>query len=150
MTTSGGYPLDLTFYQAVKGVTAASHIVKDGGSILLVAACREGLGGEEFTSMVRRSLPWDVLLDELQSGQVRVDQWQVEKLAMVARNKNLLFCLPGVDERDWRHLWGPVFRSPQQALDNLVSKLPVDASLVIIPEGPYVFAQLNALTALGV
>ena len=43
ITTSAGYPLDLTFYQAVKGVTAASHIVKPGGRILLLAACeREG------------------------------------------------------------------------------------------------------------
>lgn len=31
ITSSAGYPLDLTFYQAVKGVTAASHIVKPGG-----------------------------------------------------------------------------------------------------------------------
>ena len=28
ITTAAGYPLDLTFYQAVKGITAASHIVK--------------------------------------------------------------------------------------------------------------------------
>ena len=34
ITTSAGYPLDLTFYQAVKGITAASHIVKPGGKIL--------------------------------------------------------------------------------------------------------------------
>src|SRR4029077_19333587 len=36
ITTSAGYPLDLTFYQAIKGITAASHIVKPGGKILLV------------------------------------------------------------------------------------------------------------------
>ncbi len=44
ITTSAGYPLDLTFYQALKGVTAASHIVKPGGKILLLAACQEGVG----------------------------------------------------------------------------------------------------------
>ena len=58
ITTSGGYPLDLTFYQAVKGVTAASHVVKPGGTILLVAACSEGLGGPEFSELVRRSTDW--------------------------------------------------------------------------------------------
>ena len=143
ITTSGGYPLDLTFYQAVKGVTAAAHIVKNGGSILLVAACREGLGGEEFSAMVRRSLSSNVLLDQLEAGQVGVDQWQAEKLAMVARDKNLSFCLPGVDEQDWQHFWGPVFRTPQKALDELVSRLSANASVVVIPEGPYVFAQLG-------
>src|SRR5580765_51813 len=44
ITTSAGYPLDLTFYQAIKGITAASHIVKSGGQILLIAACDEGAG----------------------------------------------------------------------------------------------------------
>ena len=145
LTTSGGYPLDLTFYQAVKGVTAASHIVREGGSILLVAACREGIGSSEFAALVRRSLPWDALLDQLKTSSVEVDQWQAEKLAMVARKTNLSFCVPGVDEQDWKHLWGPVFHTPQQALDDLVGKLPAGASLVVIPEGPYVFSQLSEL-----
>ena len=35
ITTSAGYPLDLTFYQSLKGITAAQHIVKPGGKILL-------------------------------------------------------------------------------------------------------------------
>ena len=42
ITTAAGYPLDLTFYQAIKGVTAAAHIVRPGGRILLVAACKQG------------------------------------------------------------------------------------------------------------
>ena len=31
VTTSAGFPLDLTYYQAVKGITAALPIVKEGG-----------------------------------------------------------------------------------------------------------------------
>jgi len=30
ITTSAGYPLDLTYYQTIKGITAASHIVRQG------------------------------------------------------------------------------------------------------------------------
>ena len=56
ITTAAGYPLDLTFYQAVKGITAASHIVKPGGKILLLAACEEGVGGPEFARMICRGL----------------------------------------------------------------------------------------------
>ena len=143
ITTSGGYPLDLTFYQAVKGITAASHIVKPGGTILLVAACREGLGSPEFAGLVRRASDWRTLLDELERAPVEVDQWQAEKLAMVAEKARLSFCVPGVAGEDRRHLWGPTFETPQEAVDDLVAGLPVDASLVIIPEGPYVFSQVS-------
>ncbi len=143
ITTSGGYPLDLTFYQAVKGITAASHIVKPGGTILLVAACREGLGSPEFAGLVRRASDWRVLLDELETAPVEVDQWQAEKLAMVAEKARLSFCVPGVSAADRRHLWGPTFETPQSAVEDLVAGLPAEASLVVIPEGPYVFSQVS-------
>jgi nickel-dependent lactate racemase len=52
ITSGGGYPLDLTYYQAIKGLTAASQIVRPGGHLLLVAQCEEGLGGPEFCRMV--------------------------------------------------------------------------------------------------
>ena len=142
ITTSGGYPLDLTFYQAVKGVTAAAHIVKPGGAILLAAACREGLGSLEFSALVRRGLHWEALLDELAGAAVNVDQWQAEKLAMVARKAGLSFCVPGVPAQDRARLWGPAFADPQQAVDDLFARLPAGGSVVVIPEGPYVFTQV--------
>ncbi len=42
ITTAAGYPLDLTLYQTIKGVTAAQHIVKPGGRILVFGECAEG------------------------------------------------------------------------------------------------------------
>ena len=48
ITSAAGYPLDLTFYQIVKGITAATHMVKPGGRILIVAQCAEGVGSPEF------------------------------------------------------------------------------------------------------
>ena len=46
VVSSAGYPLDTTFYQAIKGLLTAVEIVKHGGSILLVAACSEGIGSK--------------------------------------------------------------------------------------------------------
>ena len=48
ITSAAGYPLDLTFYQTIKGITAAQHIVKPGGRILVVGECAEGMGSAEF------------------------------------------------------------------------------------------------------
>jgi len=44
ITSAAGYPLDLTFYQTVKGITAAQHVVKPGGRILILGECAEGVG----------------------------------------------------------------------------------------------------------
>src|SRR5213593_268835 len=43
ITTNSGYPLDQNLYQAVKGMSAAAQIVRDGGTVILAAECREGV-----------------------------------------------------------------------------------------------------------
>src|SRR5436305_8407800 len=48
LTSCAGYPLDTTWYQAVKGLTGALPIVKKGGTIVLAASLSEGLGSPEF------------------------------------------------------------------------------------------------------
>ena len=40
-------------------------------------------------------------------------------------------------------LWGQAFTDPQDAVDTLAAALPDGAKAVVIPEGPYVFAQIE-------
>ncbi len=55
VTSCAGYPLDTTWYQAVKGLTGALPIVKEGGTIVLAASMSEGLGSPEFQSRLTDS-----------------------------------------------------------------------------------------------
>ncbi len=43
VTTNSGYPLDQNLYQAVKGMSAAAEIVREGGTIICAAECRDGV-----------------------------------------------------------------------------------------------------------
>ena len=43
VTSNSGYPLDQNLYQAIKGISAAAEIVRDGGTIICAAECRDGL-----------------------------------------------------------------------------------------------------------
>jgi nickel-dependent lactate racemase len=145
ITTAAGYPLDLTFYQSVKGITAASHIVKPGGKILLLAACQEGVGGPEFARMLAQGLPDDDYLRGIECSPVTVDQWQLEKLALVTTRTEVLYYVPGLPV-EFRHaLWGRACASAEEGVRALLAKLPSDARIAVIPEGPYVLARANAL-----
>jgi nickel-dependent lactate racemase len=143
ITTSAGYPLDLTFYQAVKGITAASHIVKGGGKILLLAECTEGPGGAEFTQMLANHPSDRDFMDEIAAAKVVVDQWQLEKLALVTGKAEVLFYIPGLPRQYHASLWGKAYTTPQAAVDALTSSLPRGAHIALIPEGPYVLAQVR-------
>jgi nickel-dependent lactate racemase len=144
ITTSAGYPLDLTYYQCIKGVTAASHIVKPGGSILLVAACTEGAGAPEFARMLRAGLSDAAFLDSIQGAPVTVDQWQLEKLALVTTRHRLHWHVPGLPPEYHAGLWGQSHPTMESAVAALSSTLPPGATIAVIPEGPYVLAKARA------
>jgi lactate racemase len=143
ITTCAGYPLDLTLYQAVKGVTAASHIIKSGGKILICAECTEGPGAHEFREMLLRYPTADGFLKAVENAPVTVDQWQLEKLALVLADKEILFFTPGVPAEYRANMWGPVFDNFGDACSALLSGLPRQASVAVIPEGPYVLARVE-------
>jgi nickel-dependent lactate racemase len=141
ITSSAGYPLDLTFYQTVKGITAAAHIVRPGGPILVVSACEEGAGAEEFSRMLLEFDRPSALLEKLSKSPVVVDQWQLEKLALVFERHQVLFYVPGLAQEYRARLWGPSYDSAREAVAALVASLESGAEVAVLPEGPYVFAR---------
>lgn len=143
ITTCAGYPLDLTFYQAVKGVTAASHIVKPGGRILIVAECAEGAGAPEFRQMMKRYPTPQAFLDGVANTPVEVDQWQLEKLALVCLQKQMHYFAPGLAEEYQAALWGQGYPTIEAALAGTLAGLPPGARVAVIPEGPYVLARVE-------
>jgi lactate racemase len=143
ITTSAGYPLDLTFYQCIKGVTAASQIVKEGGRILLFGASNEGAGAKEFREMLTRFATAQDFLEGTAKAPVTIDQWQLEKLALAVRKAKIFYCVPGLPAEQRNALWGPGFDDPNAALKAFYADLPLGSRITVIPEGPYVLARVR-------
>jgi lactate racemase len=141
ITSAAGYPLDLTFYQAVKGITAAQHIVKPGGRILVLGECAEGIGGAEFTQSLRALTGFQEFLDEIRDNPVEVDQWQLEKLALVGVKNELFFYTPGARKAQLGCLGPRAFSDLNKAVAALLDGLPTGARVVLVPDGPYTYAR---------
>ena len=150
ITTSAGYPLDLTYYQCIKGVTAASHIVKPGGRILIFAACEEGAGAPEFRRMLCEGRSDVEFLKHIEQAPVTIDQWQLKKLALVTTRQQVLWHVPGLPAEYHGKLWGRSYATPQSAIEALTATLVPGATIAVIPEGPYVLAKVAADAAAGV
>ncbi len=68
IASTGGYPKDINVYQAQKALEYASYATEKGGTIVLLAECREGYGEDTFESwMNEASRPVEVI-DRLQGG----------------------------------------------------------------------------------
>jgi nickel-dependent lactate racemase len=143
ITSAAGYPLDLTFYQCGKGVTAAQHVAKAGGRILVLGECAEGVGSPEFADKLRNFAGNEQYLLEIADAPVVPDQWQLEKLALVGLNHPLFFYTPGVSPDDLGAFGTHSFSDPNRAVERALEGLPANARVVLIPEGPYCFARVT-------
>lgn len=77
----GGWPKDINFVQAHKGLYSAHRAVKEGGVLVLAAACPEGGGHPDFFSWFRRCSTDEQWLDSLDreyqiNGQTAYSTWK--------------------------------------------------------------------------
>jgi hypothetical protein len=125
----------------VKGITAASQVVKQGGRILIFGACAEGAGAAEFREMMLQYRSHEEFLKAVDGAPVTIDQWQLEKLALAARKAEIWYCVPGLPSPYHEALWGPAYRDPAEAVARFLGALPKGSRVAVIPEGPYVLAS---------
>jgi len=92
VTTNSGYPLDLNLYQGVKGMSAGARVLKEGGTLILAAECREGVpGGSPLDELLRSAGSIEEILAKLSTpGFVRPEQWQAQIQALVQRKAEVL------------------------------------------------------------
>ena len=88
IASNSGYPLDQNLYQTVKGMSAASKVVKEGGNIIMVSECADG-----FLIMVNslKSLKWPTPHKGFWTSSMiqTLDQWQVQKQASIQTFANV-------------------------------------------------------------
>ncbi len=91
VTTNMGYPADTSLYQSVKGMSVAAEGVREGGAILLVAGCEEGIGSDDYAEGLRAAESPAALLERiLHTEHPRHDQWQIQCQAMVQAKARVL------------------------------------------------------------
>jgi hypothetical protein len=81
-------------------------------------------------------------MKKIDGALVTVDQWQLEKLALVTTRAEVLYYVPGLPREFHSVLWGKVCANAEEAINALAAGLERDARIAIIPEGPYVLARL--------
>lgn len=147
LTSGGGFPLDATFYQCVKGMVSCLPAVKRGGIVISTGSCSEGIGSSEYQNIMHEySNRWREFLTHIkESGNIIKDQWQFQMHTRTLEHvgdENLIFVTDGLSASDLSKLSvngicalkGCVQGKLQELLDGFVSE---GRSVAVIPEGPY-------------
>ncbi|MCC9607533.1 nickel-dependent lactate racemase [Blastopirellula sp. JC732] len=143
VTSSAGYPLDTTFYQSVKAMVAAAKVVKKGGTIIVAASLTEGIGSPPFTSLFSKYDNLNAFMTAiLDPDCFTMDQWQLEELAKAARQAKIVMVSDGIPAERLSELFVEPAVSVEAAIESALAEHGNDASIAVIPKGPYVLAQL--------
>jgi len=143
LTSSAGYPLDTTYYQAIKGIKAALPILRAGGSVVIAAECAEGLGGPEFTELLMTMPDLQTFERKMwEDGFFVLDQWQLQELVISARQAEVLFFSDRQPPRLRERLLVEWVPSPEAGVARALERHGADASIAVVPEGPYVLPAL--------
>ncbi len=142
VTSAGGYPLDGTLYQSIKGLIAALNVVKRGGTIILAAEISEGVGSAEFRRLLSEMRSGDQLMETIRRpGFFAIDQWMVQHLCQVLRKAEVTIVSSGLDPAACPFV--TTAPSVPAALGRALAKHGPGAHIAAIPEGPYVLGTVR-------
>ncbi|MDG2071862.1 MAG: nickel-dependent lactate racemase [Pseudomonadales bacterium] len=148
VTSAAGYPLDKTYYQAVKGMVTPLDILDQGANLILAADCSEGIGSADYRASQKRLLDEgsDAFLKGILKKQFAdIDEWQTEMLLRPTRVANVHLFSQGLDPEDY-HLTGVQMTTSIEATIAKSVSESGDRRVAIIPEGPYVIPRYAGAT----
>jgi len=138
IVTPGGYPFDINLYQAVKGMAVAANIVRDGGSIILVAECIEGLpeyGG--YADVLESSRSPKELLRKITTEEISMqDQWDAQIQAMICNRVRTFIYSDGLSDDEIKKAFGVPCRDINELINDLLDEKADQTRIAVMPHGP--------------
>ena len=133
LVSQGGAPKDLNLYQTQKALDNAKHAVKDGGVIILIGSCKEGLGERTFEEWMTTAPTAHSLIERI-GREFRLGGHKAAAIAMVLERVevDLVSELP---DDFVRSVFLEPYKNAQEALDHAFEKLGPNAKVLAMPYG---------------
>ena len=133
IVSQGGAPKDLNLYQTQKALDNARHAVRDGGIIILVGSCREGLGEKTFEEwLTNASSPCELV--ERIGKEFKLGGHKAAAIAMV-RERAEIYLVSEMDTAFVERLFMRSFPNVGEAYAAARTRLGPDASVIVMPYG---------------
>jgi lactate racemase len=144
VTTNAGFPLDQNLYQSVKGMSAGATVVRDGGTIVCAAECRDGFPDHGSYREVLESAPSPrALLDAIEARPETVpDQWQVQVQAKVQSLARVVMHTSYLSDEALAAAHLEQTADIAGTVEKALSAAGPDARVCVLPEGPQTIPYL--------
>lgn len=133
LVSQGGAPKDLNLYQTQKALDNARHAVKQGGVIVLIGSCREGLGERVFEEWMTTSPSPKYMIERI-GRDFQLGGHKAAAIAMTLQ-KAEIYLVSDLKDDFVRKIFLTPQPSAQAALDKAFEKLGLNATVLAMPFG---------------
>jgi len=124
------FPHDIDLYQSQKALDNAKYSVRDGGIIILVSACRTGVGADTFLKLLGSAETPQKALEKISEG-FKLGYHKAAKMAEIGL-KVKMFAVTGLDPDIARKAHLVPMPSLQEAVDAALQELGPEAKVTFI------------------
>lgn len=133
IVSGGGYPKDLNVYQAQKALQNADLVTNEGGLIILLAECSQGLGDPTFAQWMREATRPEDNLERIQRGFV-LGGHKAFAISRIAACKEIIL-ISSLDQATTESLFFHKMQTLAEALHYAETRFGKDFAVIILPHG---------------
>ena len=133
IVSAGGFPKDMNMYQAQKALDNAKHAVREGGIIIWVASCSEGLGEKHFEAWMTGHEKSADMIPHIRRDFI-LGGHKAAAIAQVLQKARILLVSDLPDDFA-RSVFMEPFPSADAALREALDALGKEASVYVMPYG---------------
>lgn len=127
---AASYPLDVNLYQAQKAIENGKLALNDGGILILVAQCREGIGPDKFYQLLKNTETPDDAHQTIEQG-YKLGYHKAAKIAELAKRAEI-WVVTGLEPEKLKNVYMKPYSSIQKAVDDAF-KIK-NSNILILPE----------------
>jgi lactate racemase len=137
VVTVARFPMDIDLYQSQKAIDNGAVALKDGGALVLVSSCRDGIGDEAYAKLLASADSPEGAIEKIRAG-YKLGYHKAAKMAEVSARASVLAVTELPSER-LRSMFIEPRASVQEAVDFGIEKARrrgiVRPELLVLPDG---------------
>ena len=141
MVSAGGYPKDINMYQAQKALDNAQYAVREGGIIIWIASCSEGLGEKTFEKWMTEHKKSSEIISHIQKD-FKLGAHKAAAIAKVLQKARIML-VSDLDADLVRRIHLEPFASAESAVRAAVRDTQSPARIIAMPYGASVLPVLS-------
>jgi nickel-dependent lactate racemase len=130
--TPGGFPRDIDLHQAQKAMSTAEPVAADGGVIVLLAECADGIG--KFAAWLKGAKsPQDVIERFKREGFTREHSSKAFMCARALAKHPVVVCCAGIAKSELEAMFFRPAGAPQDAVNQALQMKGGNARVLVLP-----------------